>query len=216
MRYRACYREQKLAGGKARAIGDRGKQAEKVAGDCGSHKRVWVALRTADTCKKATRHKEECTRLTTRHIQGTNRRLPYSLRMCEDRIDTCRRLPDSLQWCKTVSQTGGSSVGDSQTVCDGAKTVWDPAVYSKSVCDGANTVSAPAGDFQTVFDVTRRSLRPEGHLQETPRQSVTVPDSLSLRRRLFGNLLQVPRRPERLSCTVRDSSAGAQMVLAPS
>ncbi|KAH3840440.1 hypothetical protein DPMN_113889 [Dreissena polymorpha] len=34
-------RTKKPAGGKARAIGNRGIQAEKVAGDCGSHKRVW-------------------------------------------------------------------------------------------------------------------------------------------------------------------------------
>ncbi|KAH3861394.1 hypothetical protein DPMN_024322 [Dreissena polymorpha] len=39
--FRACYREQEPVGGKARAIDDRCKQAEKVAGDCGSHKRVW-------------------------------------------------------------------------------------------------------------------------------------------------------------------------------
>ncbi|KAH3739388.1 hypothetical protein DPMN_046040 [Dreissena polymorpha] len=37
---RSCYQNQEPAGGKARAIGDRGKLAEKVAGDCGSHKRV--------------------------------------------------------------------------------------------------------------------------------------------------------------------------------
>ncbi|KAH3738457.1 hypothetical protein DPMN_045091 [Dreissena polymorpha] len=65
-----------------------------------------VALRTADTCNKATGHKEECARLTTRRVKGT-KRLPNSLRRCQDRLDICRRLPDSLQWCKTVSQTGG-------------------------------------------------------------------------------------------------------------
>ncbi|KAH3855558.1 hypothetical protein DPMN_098126 [Dreissena polymorpha] len=43
--FRACYREQKPTGGKARAIGDRGKQAEKVAGDCGSHKRMWGGVK---------------------------------------------------------------------------------------------------------------------------------------------------------------------------
>ncbi|KAH3855633.1 hypothetical protein DPMN_098203 [Dreissena polymorpha] len=163
--FRVCYREQKPTGEKARAIGDRGKQAEKVAGDCGSHKRMW-----------ATVNKEECTRLTTRRVKGTNRRLPDSLGRCRDRLYTCRRLPD-------IFQTGGSPIGDPQTVCGGAKTVWAPAGYSKTVCDGANTTDrrlsyisetggAPAEDPQTVCDVTRQSLRPEGHLLETPRQII--------------------------------------------
>ncbi|KAH3840445.1 hypothetical protein DPMN_113894 [Dreissena polymorpha] len=47
-----------------------------------------LALRTADTCKKATGHIKECTRLTTRHVQGT--------RSSQDRLGTCTRLPYSL------------------------------------------------------------------------------------------------------------------------
>ncbi|KAH3700895.1 hypothetical protein DPMN_075876 [Dreissena polymorpha] len=66
-----------------------------MAGDCGSHKRVWGG--------EATGYKEECTRLTTRRVKGTSRRLPDSLTRCQDRLDTCRRLPDSLRQCKTVS-----------------------------------------------------------------------------------------------------------------
>ncbi|KAH3854442.1 hypothetical protein DPMN_096984 [Dreissena polymorpha] len=89
----------------------------------------------------------------------------------------------ALRTADTFSQTGGSPAGDSQTVCDLAKAVWAPAGYSKTVCDGANTVSAPEGDFQTVFEGARRqSLRPAGHLQQTPRQSATLPDSHSDRR----------------------------------
>ncbi|KAH3826637.1 hypothetical protein DPMN_128546 [Dreissena polymorpha] len=44
--------------------------------------------------------------------------------------------------------------------------------------------------FPYICDVQR----PSGELQETHRQFVTVSDSLSFRRRLFRNLLQVPRR----------------------
>ncbi|KAH3852159.1 hypothetical protein DPMN_094658 [Dreissena polymorpha] len=50
------------------------------------------------------------------------------------------------------------------------------------VCYGANTVSSPAGDFYTVFDGARQSLRPAGNLKQNPRQSATLPDSVSDRR----------------------------------
>ncbi|KAH3844671.1 hypothetical protein DPMN_086931 [Dreissena polymorpha] len=97
------------------------------------------------------------------------RRLPGSLRRCQDRLGTCTRIPYSLRRCQTVSQTGGAHAGDSQTVCD--------------VLDGAKTILAPAGDPDTVYDGARKSLRPAMHLQETPRLSATVrkprlPDSL--------------------------------------
>ena len=49
----------------ARAFGDRGKLAEKWQETVAAINACWVAFRTADTCKKATGHKEECTRLTT-------------------------------------------------------------------------------------------------------------------------------------------------------
>ncbi|KAH3826650.1 hypothetical protein DPMN_128559 [Dreissena polymorpha] len=127
--------------------------------------------------------------------RGTCRRLPDSLRRCQENHNTNRKLPDYLRWCQTVSQTGGAHARESHTFCD----------------------------------VPRPSLQ----LLETPRQSVIVPDSLSLRRRLFGNLLQVPRRSlhrqrlsgsllqvprrsKRLSDTVWKSPAGARTVLAPS
>ncbi|KAH3826646.1 hypothetical protein DPMN_128555 [Dreissena polymorpha] len=67
-------------------------------------------------------------------------------------------------------------------ICYGANTVSAPARYSKTVCDGVNTVLASAGDFQTVFVVARQSPRPTGHLQQTPRQSARLPDSLSDRK----------------------------------
>ncbi|KAH3738453.1 hypothetical protein DPMN_045087 [Dreissena polymorpha] len=108
---------------------------------------------TADTCKKATGHKEEFTRLITRRVQDTSRRLPDSLRWCQDRLDTCRRLPDSLRRCKTVSQKDGAPAEDSKTVCDGAKTVWVPALDFHSLRRGqtvSQTGEAPAGDSQTV------------------------------------------------------------------
>ncbi|KAH3885131.1 hypothetical protein DPMN_009121 [Dreissena polymorpha] len=41
-----------LLQGKKRAIGDRGKQAEKVAGDCGNHKRVWGGVEESRHVKK--------------------------------------------------------------------------------------------------------------------------------------------------------------------
>ncbi|KAH3852236.1 hypothetical protein DPMN_094737 [Dreissena polymorpha] len=127
----ACYRDQEPAGGKARAIDDRGKLAEKEAGDCGSHKRVLMALRTADTCKKATGNKEECIRLTTDCLQGN----------------------------------------------------------SHTVCDGARQSSRQAGHIQETprqsATVPRQFLRPAWHLQETPRKSATVP-------RLSGLLQETP------------------------
>ncbi|KAH3734983.1 hypothetical protein DPMN_041443 [Dreissena polymorpha] len=55
--------------------------------------------------------------------RSTIRRLTDSLRRCQDRLGTCNRLPYSLRRCQTVSQTGGAHAGDSQTVCNGAKTV---------------------------------------------------------------------------------------------
>ncbi|KAH3737333.1 hypothetical protein DPMN_043916 [Dreissena polymorpha] len=54
-------------------------------------------------------HKEEFTRLSTRRVQGTSRRLPDSLRRCQNRIDTCR----TLRRCKAVFQNGGAPSGDS-------------------------------------------------------------------------------------------------------
>ncbi|KAH3886562.1 hypothetical protein DPMN_010573 [Dreissena polymorpha] len=53
--------------------------------------------------------------------------------MYQDRLDTCRRLQDSLRRCKTVSQTGGAPADDTQTVCDGAKTVCVPALHFHTV-----------------------------------------------------------------------------------
>ncbi|KAH3826420.1 hypothetical protein DPMN_128325 [Dreissena polymorpha] len=70
--------------------------------------------------------------------------------------ETVPRSPLHLQ--RTVSQTGGAPANDTQTVCDGAKTVCVPALDFHTVCDGA-----------------RQSLRQAGHPQETPKQSVTVP-----------------------------------------
>ncbi|KAH3754964.1 hypothetical protein DPMN_189656 [Dreissena polymorpha] len=90
-----------------------------------------------------------------------------------------------------------------------------PAGDSQTVFEVARQFSRPA-DHQTVCDVIKQSLRPEGHLQETPRQSVTVSDNLSLRRRLFGSLLQVPRWFGRLSDTACEFPPGARTVLAPS
>ncbi|KAH3823785.1 hypothetical protein DPMN_125607 [Dreissena polymorpha] len=149
--------------------------------------------------------------MTSGHLQETHRQsvtLPENL---PDRRGTRRRLIDSLHGVRDVWTAAGDSQavpgvsetvrapsGESQTVCDGAKTDRRRAGYLKMVCYGANTVSSPAGvpqaglaharDPNTLYYVQR----PSGQLQETPRQSVTVPDSLSIRRRLIGNLMQVP------------------------
>ncbi|KAH3880081.1 hypothetical protein DPMN_003993 [Dreissena polymorpha] len=56
--------------------------------------------------------------------RSISRRLTDSLRRCQDRLGTCTSLPYSLRRCQTVSQTGGAPAGNSYTVCDGAKTVY--------------------------------------------------------------------------------------------
>ncbi|KAH3797431.1 hypothetical protein DPMN_151012 [Dreissena polymorpha] len=93
----------------------------------------------------------------------------------------------------------------------------------------SQTGGSHARDSHTFYYVSRPSV----HFQETPRQSVTVPDSLSLCRRLFLNLLLVPRRSlhhrrlsvslmqmprwsGRLSDTIWESPACALTVFAPS
>ncbi|KAH3810854.1 hypothetical protein DPMN_139252 [Dreissena polymorpha] len=135
--------------------------------------------------------------------------LPDSL---SDRRGTCRRLPESLRRCQDRKNTY-RRFPDCLRMC---QTVFQ-------------TDRAYARDSHTFYDVPKLS----GQLQETPKQSLTVPDSLSLRRKQFGNLLQVPRqslhrrrlsesllqvplRFGRLSYTVWESPAGVRTVLAPS
>ncbi|KAH3866174.1 hypothetical protein DPMN_029231 [Dreissena polymorpha] len=146
--------------GKARAIDDRGKSAEKPSTRVDGSK-------TSATVPDSLPDR-----------RGTYRRLPDSLRRCldslPDRLGTCKRLldrdPDTLfdgansQTVPDVSKTIKEPSGESLTVCDGAKTVWAPEGYLKMVIDVSNTVSAPAGDFQTVFGDARQSLRPVGEL----------------------------------------------------
>ncbi|KAH3866160.1 hypothetical protein DPMN_029216 [Dreissena polymorpha] len=95
---------------------------------------------------------------------------------------------------REIFQTGGSPEDDTQTVCDGAKTVCVPALDFHTVCDGARQSLRQAGHLQetprqsvtlrgslqdrrdpeTVCDAARKSSRPAMHLQETPRQSATI------------------------------------------
>ncbi|KAH3720764.1 hypothetical protein DPMN_063668 [Dreissena polymorpha] len=110
----------------------------------------------------------------------------YSLRRCQDRIDTCRRLPDSLRRCKTPSQTGGAPAGDTQTVCNGTKTVWVPALDFHTICDGA-----------------RQSLRQKGFLQDPPRSGI-----------LSGTVCESPAGAQ--SGTILESPASTNTVLASS
>ncbi|KAH3822856.1 hypothetical protein DPMN_124648 [Dreissena polymorpha] len=60
--------------------------------------------------------------------RGTCKTLIDSLRRCQDHLGTCRRPRDSVQRCQKVYQTGDTPLGDPQSVCDGAQTVWAPAV----------------------------------------------------------------------------------------
>ncbi|KAH3852237.1 hypothetical protein DPMN_094738 [Dreissena polymorpha] len=94
---------------------------------------------------------------------------------------------------KTVS----APAGDFQTVFGGARqslrqTVFDVARHRdiQTVCDGVKTIITQTGDFQAVCDGARQSPIHFATCQDRLGNSVTVPDSLSLRRRLFGNLLQ--------------------------
>ncbi|KAH3810850.1 hypothetical protein DPMN_139248 [Dreissena polymorpha] len=66
------------------------------------------------------------------------------------------RLPDILRRCKTVSKTCKALEGDSQTVCDDAKTVWVPAGNSQTVCDGARQSPRPAGTYRRLPNSLRR------------------------------------------------------------
>ncbi|KAH3835446.1 hypothetical protein DPMN_108793 [Dreissena polymorpha] len=132
------------------------------------------------------------------HMQETPRQyvtLPDSLL---DRTGTCRRLSDSLQWCQDRKNTCRRFPDCLQWCQTVSQTCWPHARDSHTFCD------VP---------------RPSGQLQETHRQSVTVPDSLSLSRRLFGNLLQVPRRSwhrRRLPGSVLQLPAGLRDCYAPS
>ncbi|KAH3727918.1 hypothetical protein DPMN_053864 [Dreissena polymorpha] len=86
---------------------------------------------------------------------------------------------------------------------------------SAMVPDSLPERRAHARESHTFCDVPR----PSGQLQVTPRQSVTVPNGLSLRRRLFWNLLQVHIRSwhrRRLSGSLLQLPAGLRDCLAPS
>ncbi|KAH3840443.1 hypothetical protein DPMN_113892 [Dreissena polymorpha] len=145
---------------------------------------------------------------------GTSRILKDGLPRRQNRIGTCRRLSDSLWRCQAVSQIGGVPAEDPQTVYDVARKSLRPEGTCRRLQDSlwrcqdrkntyrrfpnclrcfqtvSQTGRAHARDSHTFCDVPR----PSGQLQETPRQSVTVPDSLALHRSLFANLLQVPGR----------------------
>ncbi|KAH3691324.1 hypothetical protein DPMN_192375 [Dreissena polymorpha] len=84
-----------------------------------------------------------------------------------------------------VSQTVGAPAGDSQTVCDGAKTVWAPSGGSKTV----------------FFDGVRDCLA----LLHTNWESPEIAQTVMARRRMYGSLLHVPRWSGRLSSTIADS-----------
>ncbi|KAH3840435.1 hypothetical protein DPMN_113884 [Dreissena polymorpha] len=87
------------------------------------------------------------------HLQETPRQsatLPENL---PDRRGTgpSGQPQETPRWCQESQRPSGYLRENSQTVCDGAKTVWAPVGYLKMVCYAANTVSSPAGDFHTVF-----------------------------------------------------------------
>ncbi|KAH3776424.1 hypothetical protein DPMN_177849 [Dreissena polymorpha] len=134
--------------------------------------------------------------------RGTCRRLPDSARRCQPprpaahQQDTPRQssmVPrqsvhrqENLRLCQTVSQTSVAHARDSQTVGDDAKTVLVPdrRDTSRRLPDGA-----------------RNSPRPSGHLQETLRQSATMPrlsghqpETLRQSPRPLGHLQETPRQ----------------------
>ncbi|KAH3854685.1 hypothetical protein DPMN_097233 [Dreissena polymorpha] len=74
-----------------------------------------------------------------------------------DQRGTSRRLPDSLRRCKAVSQTGGAPAVDSET---------------------SAMVPRPCRHLQEPPNSLRRCQTVSVHLEETPRQSATVQNSL--------------------------------------
>ncbi|KAH3704042.1 hypothetical protein DPMN_079097 [Dreissena polymorpha] len=134
---------------------------------------------------------------------GASRRHPDSLLRCKCLLGTCKRfsvcdavrksprpashpqetsrqsstvpgpskqLQETSRRCQNSPRPSGHLQENPITAFYGAKTVWSPAGYSKTVCDGANACRG----LSEVFDGARQSLRPDRHLQETPRQSATV------------------------------------------
>ncbi|KAH3707568.1 hypothetical protein DPMN_066978 [Dreissena polymorpha] len=181
--------------GKARAIEDRGKQAEKVAGDCGSHKRVWDGAKTAltaagdsqtvcDGARQSSRpaeHQQMTPRQSATVPRPSSATVPDSLsdrrgtcrRLPDNRRGTCKRLLDSLRRCQDHLGTYRRP-RDSLRRCRKVYQTGDaPAGDSQTVCNDIMTVWAPGGDSQTVCDGARQSFKPAGHLQETPRQCAT-------------------------------------------
>ncbi|KAH3826419.1 hypothetical protein DPMN_128324 [Dreissena polymorpha] len=126
--------------------------------------------------------------------QGTFRRIPDSLLRCEDRLVTSRILKDGLRrcqyrlgTCRRLSLTVPDSLlyrrGTCRRLPDHLQRCKDRKNTNRRFPDclqWCQTVSQTSGvharDSHTFCDVPR----PSGKLQETSRQSVTVPDSLSV------------------------------------
>ncbi|KAH3781321.1 hypothetical protein DPMN_159148 [Dreissena polymorpha] len=131
-----------------------------------------------------------------------------------------RRLIGSLvqvpRRSERLSDTFWESPAGARTVLAPSQTVWD-----SSAC-------APKVMYIVWHRVRVSCRRPDGlpnviYVWESPAGApmvrvshLQVPRRSWHRRRLSKGLLQMPRRSERLSGTVCDSSAGAQTVLAPS
>ncbi|KAH3886087.1 hypothetical protein DPMN_010088 [Dreissena polymorpha] len=171
-------RDLKPAGGKAWAIDDRGKQAEKVAGDCGSHKRQTRVKNSYGTYKF--KSETDC------------------LRRCKTVSQTGGAPEDDTQTVCDAAKTVCVPALDFHTVCDGDR---------KSLKQSVTTGKAPARDFstvcgcilapadpETVCDTARKSTRPAMNLQETPRNSKTVCDCARQSFKLAGHLHETPRQ----------------------
>ncbi|KAH3733887.1 hypothetical protein DPMN_040326 [Dreissena polymorpha] len=137
--------------------------------------------------------------------RGTRRKLPDSLRRCQDSQGTCRRLPDGARNSPRPSghlqetlcddaKTVWALAGDSQTV---SQNVWAPTIDSQTVCDGAKTTQAHSGDTQMVSDSLPDRRGTCRRLTDSLRRCT---DRLSTCRRFQNSL----RRSERLSGTVID------------
>ncbi|KAH3831746.1 hypothetical protein DPMN_105016 [Dreissena polymorpha] len=117
-------------------------------------------------------------------------------------------VPDSLRDRRAPT-------GDSQTVCEGANTVWTPEEDSQTVCDGATTVRTHAGESQTVCNGDRQSPRTAGTCKRLPyilRRTKTVWATS----RDSQTVCNSAKRSLTPSKTVLESPAGAHTFLAPS
>ncbi|KAH3700235.1 hypothetical protein DPMN_075207 [Dreissena polymorpha] len=97
--------------------------------------------------------------------------VPESL---SNRPGTCRRLPDSLRRCQDILPGRQGTCKRLLEVWDGAKTLWAPAGVPETVCEGVRKSTRPAMHMQETHRRSATVPKPSGHLQRTSRQSTTI------------------------------------------